>query len=374
MSDLPMSEQAIGNGIPRREALGIVGAALAGCSVSRAAPVERGDVIAGEVWQPPFRRPPGYELVNSWEFRDQARHILAPEVFARIDGEDRMPFNYMTFRPRMGISTVDMDLSVPLLGVSLFTPIIVAPVAEQAMYHADAEIGTIRGAKEAHTIAIVSARSSTPLEQVAREAGEPFWVSVYADAEGERQAAEAKALNANAIFVTVGAAYDTSGRTAGSASGRRRIDWSRVERIQRATGLPLVVKGVTDPRDAARALELGVAGVVVSDHARDGRDGMVAPLDALVPVAEAVGGRVPVLVDGSFRRGTDVLKALILGADAVLLGRPIMWGLAAYGAEGVKWVLYKLQDELARAFAMVGASRPDLLTRDHLRIHTAATV
>lgn len=358
----------------RRKALGLTSAFLAGCSAAStrselSAPP--GEVIVGRVWEPPYRRPPGYELVNPLEFEEQARHQLEESVFSRIAGGNRDPFNFMTFRPRMGISTVDMDLSVPLFGESLFTPMIVGPISDQGLYHEDGELATTRGAAAARTVSIASARSSVPLREIAGQTAGPLWYGVYADGAGRGQAEEAVAAGARALFITVGATYHAPGASP-RPTPSRPIDWGRLESIREGLPIPVAVKGILTPEDANTAVERGFDAIVVSDHAADGT-GVPAPIDALSPIATAVAGRIPVLVDGSFRRGTDVLKALILGADAVLIGRPVVWGLAAYGADGVQWVLEKMQEELARGFAMIGVANPSGLTRDHIRIHTAAT-
>jgi 4-hydroxymandelate oxidase len=279
----------------------------------------------------------------------------------------------MTFRPRMGISTADMDLSVTLFGESLFTPILVGPIADQRLYHEDGELGTVRGAAAARTVTIVSSRSSAPLDAIARESPGPLWVGLYADGEGRSAAEAAVGAGADALFVTVGADYRPPEGPRPVSARLEPVDWRRLDSIRRGLTVPIAIKGVLTPADAASAVERGYQAIVVSDHGYDGAGGIPSPISTLPAIVDAAGGRIPILVDGSFRRGTDVLKALILGADGVLLGRPVAWGLSAYGADGVQWVLEKMQAERARAFAMVGASRPADLTRSHIRIHREAT-
>jgi 4-hydroxymandelate oxidase len=132
---------------------------------------------------------------------------------------------------------------------------------------------------------------------------------------------------------------------------------------------PVIVKGVTTPAEAKAAIERNVKGVIVSSYGRGAPSSDNTLVLQLSAIVDAVGGRVPVLVDGGFRRGTDILKALAFGAQAVLVGRPVMWGLAAYGADGVRGVIEMLQTELARFMAMSGRSRVEMLGRDVLRVH-----
>jgi 4-hydroxymandelate oxidase len=156
-----------------------------------------------------------------------------------------------------------------------------------------------------------------------------------------------------------------------AAPAPSRIDWPAVGRLVSASQVPIVVKGVTTPADARAALQQNAHGVIVSNHggaATPGGETLVLQLPAIV---DAIAGRVPVLVDGGFRRGTDILKALAFGAQAVVIARPIVWGLAGYGAEGVRGVIEMLQTELARYMAMCGRSRVELLKRDMLRVHAS---
>jgi isopentenyl diphosphate isomerase/L-lactate dehydrogenase-like FMN-dependent dehydrogenase len=308
------------------------------------------------------------ELVNAFDFEEGARTTLPSEVFEAIAGGDRDAFNRMTFRPRMNVPTVEMDLSTLLLGETLFTPMIVAPFADHGAYHADAEMATVRGASQSFTSVMVSRHSTLPFERLVEAAEVPLWFSVYEDdPEGEATARLAVANGAGAVFLTLRASYSPQGgvRRPGSA-----IDWIRVERFVGAANGPVVLKGIETPEEAERALALGAVGVVVSTH---GSEGSPHPMDRLVPIVDAIGGRAPVLVDGGIRRGTDVLKALILGARGVLVGRPIAWGLSTYGADGVAAVLRLMQNELGRSMAMLGTPTLADLTRNHLRVHSRAT-
>ncbi len=297
------------------------------------------------------------ELVNSLEFAEQARRVLPEDVFSSIAGSDRSIFDRYTFRPRMNVSTLDMNLSVSLLGQELFTPLAVGPVSRQQRFHAEGERATLTGASAADTVTIISHDTTVPLSDlgpIAREASQPLWVAIDADDRGPERARSAVDTGADALFVNPG----------------RAIDWSLLRAIRSSVDVPLVLKGVTAAPDARRAVDLRYDGLVVSTYSGAGQATRTAPLEELQSVVAATENQVPVLVDGSFRRATDVLVALILGARAVLLARPVMWAVAAYGADGVTTLLRMLQKDLARCFAMLGASTPEALTRNHLKIHS----
>ena len=307
------------------------------------------------------------ELVNSLEFAEQAKLVLSEEDFSSIAGSDRSIFDQYTFRPRMNVSTLDMDLSVDLFGHTLFTPVVVGPVSNQKRYHPEGERATIAGASAAKAVTIVSSHASTPIPEmaaIAAEAAMPLWTAVYADEEGPARAQAAASAGAQAVFVTVRASYEDT-----RAKRSAEIDWSVVETIRKSVDVPVVLKGVMSEADATKAAELAMDGLVISNFGGLLGGSKTAPLPELLAIQGAIGGDLPILVDGSFRRATDILVALILGAQGVLLGRPIMWALASYGAEGVSALIKMLQRDLARCFAMLGASNLRALTRSHLKIH-----
>jgi 4-hydroxymandelate oxidase len=307
--------------------------------------------------------PPREELVNVLEFEEAAKSVLPAAAFAAIAGSDRSAFDRITFRPRMLIPTVDLDLGVDLLGARHFTPLLVGPVADQKRFHAEAERATARGASAANTTMILSSGSSLPVADILRETRTPTWYSVHADASGDAraQAQQAIAAGCTALCITVGA-RDDNGRS--RLSGR--IDWNAIDRLRKDITVPVVLKGVLSTDDAKAAVAKGVQGIVVSNYSGVGSP---SPIEVLPSVAEVVNHRAAVLIDGSFRRGSDILKALVLGAQAVILARPVMWGLSAYGAVGVKTVIEMLQSDLGRHLAALGASNLKSLNRSHVRIH-----
>jgi 4-hydroxymandelate oxidase len=216
---------------------------------------------------------------------------------------------------------------------------------------------------------IVSSHSSIALPELMAAADTPIWYQVFAgDPAATQQIRAAVDAGCRAICVTVGVRPPANGSRPAAATAAR-VDWAAVGALAAGSRVPVLVKGVTTAEDAKAALRQNVQGIVVSNYG-----GLVAPRgDALVlqlpAIVAAVAGKVPVLVDGSFRRGTDILKALAFGAQAVAVGRPVMWGLAAYGADGVQGVIEMLQTELARYMAMCGKSNVKMLGRDVLRAH-----
>ena len=363
--------------VNRREALGVAASALlAGCAVASdptgtplpAVGIGPAGATAGDGPSAgrEIRRAPGDELVNTMEFEDQARLVLPADVHEKVAGSDREPFNRITLHQQLGTPTLDMDLGVRLFGVDLFTPIVVGPVAHLGSYHAEGETAMVRGAAEAYTGTIVSSRSTVPFERLVGLTPAPLWYDVYAERGAREQALAAVGAGAGVVFITVGTSPDGPAAAA-------EIDWRMVDSIRQGLSVPVVVKGIRTSEEAAAAVERGVQGIVVSNHGAGATGGVAAPMDSLRAIAQVVGGRVPILVDGSFRRGTDVLKGLAFGAQAVLVARPAAWGLAAYGSDGVRWMLELLQNELARSFGMLGVSRPSQLTEEHYRVHRWAT-
>lgn len=308
------------------------------------------------------RLAPVEELVNAFEFEEAAKLTLPAATFSTIAGSERAAIDRLTFRPRMNVPTLDLDLSLELFGEKHFAPILVGPVSNQRRYHADGELATVRGAAAANAAVILSSHSSAPIADIVAQTKRPLWFGVYAEdlATSERAIQTAIAAGCQALCLTIGGARDGS-RSATAA----RVNWTAVDRMRNTAGVPMVIKGMTDEAGVRMALEHGAQGLVVSGH------GTASPawVDTLPSIADHVRGRAVLLIDGSFRRGADILKALILGAHAVLLARPVMWALASYGADGVRAILEMLQSDLARQFGAIGAPNASQLTRDMVRIH-----
>jgi 4-hydroxymandelate oxidase len=259
-----------------------------------------------------------------------------------------------------------LDLTTELFGEQMFAPIIVGPVSSQQDLHPEGELATVRGASAAKTLMVVSSRSSRKLPEILAEARTPLWFQVYPDPDIDTTIAaarEAVQAGCKAVCLTVGVTPKLRQGTG------QKLDWATVARMRESIKAPLVLKGIMHPDEARLAVSRGVDGIVVSNHGGIYTTGFADPTEMLPSVAESVGGKIPVLVDGSYRRGTDILKALALGARAVLLGRPPVWGLAAYGAEGVQAVLEMLQTELARNMAMCGKADVGSIDRTLIKIH-----
>jgi isopentenyl diphosphate isomerase/L-lactate dehydrogenase-like FMN-dependent dehydrogenase len=298
--------------------------------------------------EPPGRIAPVRALANTFEFEAMAQRSLSAAAFAEIAGSERSALERITFRPRMMVNTTHLDLTTELFGQSLFAPILVGPTGGQKRYHAEGELACVRGAAAAKTAMVVSSGSSFPMKEIAaQQPATTLWYQVHpeADAAAERRRIdEAVALGCKALCITIGG-----------------TDWSAIDRLRQGLRIPVVLKGIMSQEEARAAIGKGIDGIVVSSHGRP-ESGMAAPIEVLPAIAEAVAGKAPILIDGSFRRGADILKALALGARAVMLGRPPLWALAAYGAAGVQAMLEMLQTELARDMAMCG--RPNLKSLD----------
>ena len=300
------------------------------------------------------RAPRREDLVNVLEFEDVARLKLPPAVYSTIAGSDRAAFDLITFRPRVLVPMPNLDLTVELFGVQHFTPILVGPVADQGRFHPDGELAMVRGASAAQATAIVGSRSSVPIDALAAESKTPLWYSVYAEdaPAAASQVQQAVGAGCRVIFIT----------------SRSQVDWKAIDTIRKGVTAPIVIKGVMDDHEATTAIERGIAGIVVSNHG-DMTPQSRAPIDVLASIADIVRNRAVLLVDGSFRRGSDILKGLVLGAQGILLARPVMWGLAGYGAGGVQGVIEMLQSDLARHMGALGAENVKGLDRRMIRIH-----
>jgi 4-hydroxymandelate oxidase len=305
---------------------------------------------------------------------------------------------------RVLVDVSKRDPSTTVLGRRVSMPVLVAPTAFHRLACADGELATSRASAAAGTVFCLSSLSNTRVEEVCAAAGAgDVWFQLYVYRDRGATAAlvaRAEAAGARAIVLTVDAPVlgrrerDVRGRfhlpaglrvenltAAGhgdvleSAAGsglaayfaekiEPALTWTDVAWLQRVTTLPVLVKGVVRPDDARHAADSGARGVVVSNHGGRQLDGAPATARVLGAVADAVGSRVEVLVDGGIRRGTDVVRALALGARAVLVGRPVLWGLAAAGEDGARAVLETLRDEVDHAMALAGCARVEDATRD----------
>jgi 4-hydroxymandelate oxidase len=295
----------------------------------------------------------------------------------------------LRLRPRVLRDVSSVDTSTELLGSPLRSPVLVAPTAFHSLAHPEGELATARGTREAGSLLVLSSRSSRRIEAVASCAG-PWWFQVYVfrDRGLTRSLVQrAAASGARALVLTADTPYvGRKRRNRGDcplpdedflanlqglthreqAEQAPDVSFADITRLSQDSGLPVLVKGVLRADDARECLHHGAAGLIVSNHGGRQLDGAIATADALPEVVEASEGRVPVLVDGGVRSGRDVLRALALGARAVLLGRPVLWGLVTGGADGVRQVLDSLREDTSHALALAGLPRlsdvgPDLL-------------
>ncbi len=349
----------------RRHALATCGAWLAGRSVGRAQTPAAPQLIG----EPPGRTPRASELVNAFEFEQVAQRRLDTNIYAEIAGSDRGPMDRITFNPRYMVNTTKLDLTAPLFGDDLFTPIVIGPVADLKRYHPDGELAMVRGAGSAKTAMIVADHASVPIDQIAAAAKAPLWYQIYpgSDAAAARnKAAQAVKAGCKAVFITAGIPYQQAGV---SAAQTTLLDWKVIDQIRQGLTVPVVLKGVMTPEDAQAVVTHGIQGIVVSNYGGRSMPATASGILALPAISDAVGGKIPILVDGGFRRGSDVLKALALGAQAVLMARPAVWAMAAYGADGVQNMLQLIQNEVGREMVMCGLVNMKAMSRAAVTIH-----
>lgn len=394
------------SGLSRRKALRRAAAFLAASPLLRAQ-------------QDPFRdhsRVPSVdELVTAFDFEAVFYEKVPREVYNYtsygVNSEftlrrNREAFDWVELVPR-GVADVSaIDCATEVLGTKMNFPIMLAPSAAHVALHPDGEAGMYNGATAAaQTPMIVSHVASLPFEKIAEAGGGPLWCQLYPTQEmapNQERLDKAQSAGCKAVVVTVDqqAAYyerrlhdrnllaradgpgdrsrsrSRAGRRGAPERNRYRIstsrlwyEWKLFDELRPLIQVPMLAKGVLTAEAARQCVEHGLDGIVVSNHGGRALDYSPSTLEVLPEVVDAVAGRVPVLVDGGFRRGSDILKALALGADAVCLGRVPRWGLGAFGAPGAQRVLEILQAELQLAMAHTGRAAVDSIDRTLVRTH-----
>jgi 4-hydroxymandelate oxidase len=341
-------------------------------------------------------------FLNLHEAERLARERLPVPVFEYYAGGagdevtlsgNRTAFERRALLPRMLVDVSRRDLTVSLLGADLAAPIVVAPMAFQRLAHPEGELATARAAGSLGLLMTASTFATCSLEEIAAAATGPLWFQLYVhrdrgitrDLVQRAQAAGYRALVLTVDVAEIGRrerdernrfrlspdlrvanlAPPASGPLQADEEGSRlrafihgmrdaSLSWADLEWLGSLSGMPVVLKGILRADDARRAVDHGARAIVVSNHGGRQLDGAVASLDALGPVVEAAADRLTVLLDGGIRRGTDIVKALALGAKAVMVGRPVLWGLALDGEAGAVRVLGMLRDELDLAMALCG--------------------
>jgi len=352
------------------------------------------------------------EPISVFDFERAARERLGAMARDYYDGgardeitlaDNRAAFDRLRLRYRVLRGIGPRDTSVELFGRRLSSPVLAAPTAFQRLAHPEGELATARACSAAGTVMTLSTLSTSRIEDVTAAGKGAVWFQLYVYRDRDTTAdlvRRAEAAGCEALVLTVdapvlgvrerdirnrfhlpgGLALDNltadgmrdvpeAAADSGLASYVAELldpslDWDDVAWLRGLTSMPVLVKGIVHPADARLAVEHGADGVVVSNHGGRQLDTSPATIDALPDVAEAVDGRIPVLMDGGIRRGTDVVKALALGADAVAVGRPVLWGLAVDGEEGVRRVFDILRGELDTALALCGCERPGELGPD----------
>lgn len=331
-------------------------------------------------------------VINLDLLEQEAKAKIPPFGYAFVSGgagdewtmrENRRAFEDFPILTRRltGVDSKSINLQTTILGTSLPSPIMVAPMGAHGLVHKQAEVATASGTGAAGTLYQCSGASHTALEEIARATQGPKWFQLYFNNDiGVTRSLLQRAKNAgySAIILTVDALGPGSsdrvrklrqpfpkgltfanhdprfGGTGDFGNQKLGLTWDDIGFCREVSGLPVVVKGVMRAEDAVRAVNSGAAAVQVSNHGGRQIDGVPASVTVLPMVADAVAGRVPILLDGGIRRGVDVLKALALGANAVAIGRPILYGLGVGGAPGVKSVLDFLNADLKFAMLLAG--------------------
>ncbi|CAN6571152.1 unnamed protein product [Malus baccata var. baccata] len=351
------------------------------------------------------------EPVNVNEYQELARQALPKMYYDYYTGgaedqhtlkENVEAFRRITLRPRILVDVSRVDMSTTVLGYKISAPIILAPTAMHQLAHPEGEVATARAAAACNTIMILSYMSTCTVEEVALSCNAVrfFQIYVYKRRDisaqmvrrAEKNGYKAIVLTADTprlgrreadiknkmvapqlrnfeglILTEVDSDEGSNLEAFAKGSFDASLCWEDIGWLKSITNLPILIKGVLTHEDARKAMEVGVAGIVVSNHGARQLDYTPATISVLEEVVHAVGGKIPVLFDGGIRRGTDVFKALALGAQAVLVGRPVVYGLAANGKQGVKRVVEMLKDEFELTMALSGCPSVRDITRSHVR-------
>lgn len=305
---------------------------------------------------------------------------------------NREGFAKFKLRPRRFVDVSRIDTSTEIFGAKYDSPIVIAPTGSNRAFHPDGEVAVARAAKAGNHLQILSTVATTSIEDAIAARGAPMWFQLYTTQRpevGEALVRRAEAAGAPAIAVTLDVRAPakwgtfvrlrrTDSRACGSCHGvgdylsRKpnfsgielggvsgtvvtNLTWDAIKRLRDIVKVRLVLKGILASEDAKLAAEAGIDGIIVSNHGGRTEDGVSATIEVLPEIVEAVGGRMPILVDSGFRRGTDIVKALAIGAQAVCIGRPYLWGLGAFGEPGVARVLEILRAETRATMQQLGA-------------------
>lgn len=372
-----------------------------------------GSPLLAQQGSAPITDPKG--ALNVMDFEEAARKALPPAHFGYMStGVDddltlranREGYGRIQLRARRLSGVVTTNLKTTLFGTTWDMPIAIAPCGNQKAFHAQGELEVARAANNKRALMILSTATNTSVEDVAKTVGGPIWYQLYATNKWEitqRLVHRAEAAGCPAIALTVdtnsGRNTETLERfkkldsrqciachpatpgsffrrkpmfdgfdTVGLTSGNPGMNWEFVRKLKSLSRMKLLIKGIGTREDALLCLENGVDGIIVSNHGGRAEESGRGTIECLPEVVEAVGGRIPVLIDGGIRRGTDVFKALALGASAVCIGRPYLWGLGAFGQPGVERVLDILRTELDLTMRQCGAASVSEIKRSMISV------
>lgn len=332
------------------------------------------------------------EYLNLLDFEKKAEEKLSKMAFEYVASGaadeltiqwNRQAFDAIKLNPTVLSGVGKPETGLSLLGCELAHPILIAPTAYHKIMHPDGELATVRGAGAASAVYVVSSFSTTPLAEIAKAATQPLWFQLYVRDDREYTKdliQEAEAQGYRALCITVDTAVPgvrnrqekggfrlpdevITHHMPGPLDEKKPLTWKDIEWINSFARTPVLLKGILNAEDAEKAVQAGVSGIIVSNHGGRNLDTVPATIDALPRVADQVDRRIPVLMDGGIRRGTDVLKALALGANAVLVGKPVCFGLACGGAEGVARVIEILRTELEIAMILTGRATLQTIDR-----------
>jgi isopentenyl diphosphate isomerase/L-lactate dehydrogenase-like FMN-dependent dehydrogenase len=354
------------------------------------------------------------DALNVFDFEEAARRNVRASHWAHMAGGadddatirvNREGFQHIELRPRRLRDPTRVDMRINLFGTTYDSPIFTCPTGSQKSIHPDGEVAVARAAKQRNTLQFLSTSTSTGVEEVNAALGRPVWYQLYAPSSWdacEKILRRVEASGCTVIALTVdggghnetflrvlpkdlhecAACHRVVGRDVirmehpmhegidmkGVSIVSPAMDWDYVDRIRKFWKGKFLIKGLTTPEDARLCLEHGIDGIVVSNHGGRFMETLRATIEALPDVVAEVKGRIPVFVDSGFRRGTDVFKALALGATAVGIGRPMLWGLGAFGQAGVERVLEIMQGELKLVMGNCGTHTLAEITRDYVRL------
>ena len=348
-------------------------------------------------------------IITLRDLEADAQKVLPAYSFAYAAGgagdewtmrENEAAINRWVIEPNFLSGREARDLTTSLFGAKIALPVIPAPVASHALFNTAAEAATVKGTDRAGSIYVSSSESSLSLEEIAAASQGPKWFQIYfpSDRGYARELLQrAKASGYQLIVITVDATVTSNRERVMRLIGRptpefhsgnkptskgvdplmaavhkRDLNWDDVAFCGAESGLPVVVKSIISERNVMQAIERGCAGVWISNHGGRQLDNTPAPMTVLPRIAEAVDGRAPIIIDGGFRRGQDIFRALALGASAVSVGRPVMYGLALGGAGGVQSVLQHMKMELQMVMQLAGTASIKEITRESVSSYLAA--